>query len=111
MAIKDTLTPDERYAVMKYVVETVADDMVKSAKSAQSLGTAAGLVGKGAMGILQAAAALSVVAGVPIGVAWHALDSGSKITRNKERDSLASIRYYNNAAKTIENQLARKGAM
>jgi hypothetical protein len=108
MAIKDTLTPDERYAVMKYVVETVADDM---AKSAQSLGTVAGLVGKGAMGILQAAAALSVVAGVPIGVAWHALDSGSKITRNKERDSLASIRYYNNAAKTIENQLARKGAM
>jgi len=79
-------------------------------KAAGIGGVAAMLPGAG-MAALKTIAAISVVAGVPLGVAAHALSKGTKITNNKERDALNRIKYYHTAADEMESRLARKGAV
>ena len=99
MSANQSLTQRERAGVMRHVIESAAVGMDKCA-----LG---GELKDGAMAVLQTAAALSIVAGIPIGIAWHAIGNSGKISRNKERDSLNRLDYYRNATQHVENQLAR----
>lgn len=98
MSANKLLTQSERAAVLSLAADTALQGFNKVA-------TVKGVV----LGSLQAAAALSIATGVPIGVAWHALGSSGKINRNKERDSLNSVEYYRNAAKGLEQRLASPG--
>jgi len=109
------LTPKERAAILKVAAEDAVDDYIAGTTKQASGGASAAVATGGAMaggiaaGGIKTVAALSILTGIPIGLAWHALSEGSKITDNKQRDALKRIEYYNNAAKGMEQKLSLKG--
>lgn len=103
------LSTEERAATLKVAMAAELSrhgGMSKSARAGAAV--AAGLAGLPGVGVgaLKTVAALSLLVGVPLGVAAHALDRSTKITRNKERDKLNNIARYRSAAKGLERRLA-----
>jgi len=113
MSVSSYLTQKERAAILKVAAQTAVDELfdeqTKQANYAATAATAGGIgLGLAAKGV-QTVAALSILTGIPVGLAWHALGEGKKISRNKERDALKRIEYYNNATKGIEQKLSSRG--
>ena len=52
---------------------------------------------------------VSLLGGIPAGIAWHNLDQQSSATTSKEEQLKKKIEYYRDATSNIEGELARQG--
>ena len=99
MEYRHLLSRNERAFVLKAAMAAAVAQQPAEKRAALGLG-------KTIWDVLKGAAAVSVAAGVPIGVAWHMINQQSKITDNKTRDQLKRIEYYSDAAKGLESRLS-----
>ena len=108
--VAEILSPAERIHLMKvgaYMkcaeLGLTADklDTMFSVKQAFGLGD----VGKGVEGIAKTIVAVSVLAGVPIGIAAHAVGRSINADTAKEKELKTEAGYYRNAANQLERSL------
>ena len=57
---------------------------------------------------LKTTALLAVLAGIPIGVAWHFLDRKTNERRRSERELQEKLKFYRNITGNIETDLANQ---
>lgn len=108
------LTPKEQMAMFKIAMsaELAGASLADKTAGVRGAATAAGVAALPSVGMnaLKTVAAVSVILGVPLGVAAHAVGRQSKVTDNKERDALDRVRRYRSAAKELERGLATRGS-
>ena len=107
--VMEYISPQERAAAMK------AGAYLKFAEAGVRLGDIDGMVKSAielpsANGIAKSVIALSVIAGVPIGIASHII--GNKITkeRGREKELTTEAGYYRNAAHQLERGMQSTAA-
>jgi hypothetical protein len=106
------LAVNERAATLKIAMAAVLTGagipITKTAAAGNAAVAAAfGIPGLG-MSALKTVAAISLIAGVPIGAALHAVSRSAKVSSNKERASLNRIDRYRAATESLEDSLGRR---
>lgn len=123
VSLRTALTPEERVSCWKTGAalamamrgitpsefdKTVGLDTTNMSKEAKLEGFSRLL---SPMAIPKSIAFTSLIAGVPLGVVWHAVDRRAKMNRNKERDMEEQINYYSEAGRQLEASMATRGSL
>ena len=108
---KQLLTAEERVACWKLGMHTkFADAGIAPSKIDETIKEAAGetpLFSVG--GAAKAIMAVSLLTGIPLGIAAHVVGQRISATRSKEQELNSQVGYYRNAARQLEGGLQAAG--
>ena len=109
---KQLLTPEERVACWRLGMHTkFADSGIPPSQINETIKIAAPTTPLFSVGgAAKAIMAVSLLTGIPLGIAAHVVGNRISATRSKEKELDSQIGYYRNATQQLEGGLAAAGA-